>query len=526
MEDYIIGIDLGTTYSCLAYIDAAGSVVIEKNSEGDDTTPSAIIFDGEDHAVGKTAKNMAPLNPEGFVDMIKRDMGTDRSRTINGQEFTPSKLSAFILRTLIDNFNGNHECEIKRAVISVPAYFGDAEREATVYAGKIAGLDEVSLIPEPVAASISYGILDATSDRLNVLVYDLGGGTFDATVLKIEGVNYTTLSVDGDKYLGGKDWDSRLIDLIMSKVADEPSNGLTMEDLEDDPEVRINLKLDAELRKKDLTNLPKIRGTLRCGPKNVVYSVTQEEFESATRDLLMKTISISKNAIAHSKLTENDIDVIVLVGGSSRMPQVKKILEQEFPGKKFKLYDPDLAVAKGAALYATSKIILESENGSEQSKVRENYGDVIDHIPKVNVTTVLAKTYGVEALNADDEYRVYNILFRNHAIPTEAKDRFSVHDDDQPGIRVAVYENEAYEPEDGKDDPLLPTDCNLIGEFHIALPPNVKAGEPVLVTMTITDDKNLSCVAECCGRRGEHSFQYKGIHQSADDLMRERQSLN
>ena len=252
MDDFIIGMDLGTTYSCLAYIDASGSVRVEKNAEGDETTPSAILFDGDNYTVGRTAKRMAQLCPEGFVDIMKRDMGTDKIRTINGQDYTPSKLSAIVLKTLIDNFNTNHECQIKRAVISVPAYFGDSEREATIYAGKIAGLDEISLIPEPIAASIAYGVLDAAAEKMNVLIYDLGGGTFDATVLKIEGNSYTTLSVDGDKFLGGKDWDSRLIDLIMDKVADDPSNNLTREDLEEDQDLRINLKMEAETLKKKI----------------------------------------------------------------------------------------------------------------------------------------------------------------------------------------------------------------------------------------------------------------------------------
>lgn len=526
MDDYIVGIDLGTTYSCLAYIDASGSVKIEKNSEGDETTPSAIIFDGDNYTVGRTAKRMASLCPEGFVDMMKRDMGTDRVRTINGQDYTPSKLSAIILKSLIDGFNANHECSIKRAVISVPAYFGDAEREATIYAGKIAGLDEVSLIPEPVAASIAYGVLDAKSEAMNILVYDLGGGTFDATILRINGTNYTTLSVDGDKYLGGKDWDSRLIDLIIDKIADDPSNNLSREDLEDDSEVRMSLKMDAETLKKDLTNMPKIRGTLRCGPINVAYTITREEFETITRDLLMTTIEISKNSIERSGLTESDIDLIVLVGGSSRMPQVKTIMEQEFPNIKFKIYNPDLAVAEGAALYSVAKILNDTSEESETKAIKEEYGDVLKQMPSVSVTTVLPKSYGVSAIYLD-ESRIFNILFRNTAVPIERSDRFYVRYDNQTHILVEIYENESYMPDDGEAEPLFPEDCGEpIGRFEIELPSNTMAGEPVDVTMSITDDKNLFCTVVCRGCTNEFELKYRAMHQTSEDLMRERESLN
>ena len=526
MDDFIIGIDLGTTYSCLAYIDASGSVRVEKNAEGDETTPSAILFDGDNYTVGRTAKRMAQLCPEGFVDMMKRDMGTDKIRTINGQDYTPSKLSAIVLKTLIDNFNTNHECQIKRAVISVPAYFGDSEREATIYAGKIAGLDEISLIPEPIAASIAYGVLDAAAEKMNVLIYDLGGGTFDATVLKIEGNSYTTLSVDGDKYLGGKDWDSRLIDLIMDKVADDPSNNLTREDLEEDQDLRINLKMEAETLKKDLTNMPKIRGTLRCGPTNVAYTVTREEFESVTRDLLMRTIEISNNSIEHSKLKTSDIDLIVLVGGSSRMPQVKAIIEQEFPSKKYKLYDPDLAVAKGAALYSVSKIVNADPEDEGAKPLADKYGDVLRNMPSVNVTTVLPKSYGVRALNEDEEPRIFNILFRNETVPVERTEQFYVRYDDQPEIVVAIFENEAYKPDGERIEPLFPEDCTQIGEFQIELPPNTKEGEPVDVTMVITDNKNLSCSVECCRNTREFKLNYRAMNKTQQELMKERESLS
>lgn len=526
MDDFIIGIDLGTTYSCLAYIDASGSVRVEKNAEGDETTPSAILFDGDNYTVGRTAKRMAQLCPEGFVDMMKRDMGTDKIRTINGQDYTPSKLSAIVLKSLIDDFNTNHECQIKRAVISVPAYFGDSEREATIYAGKIAGLDEISLIPEPVAASIAYGVLDAAAEKMNVLVYDLGGGTFDATVLKIEGNSYTTLSVDGDKFLGGKDWDSRLIDLIMDKVADDPSNNLTLEDLEEDQDLRINLKMEAETLKKDLTNMPKIRGTLRCGPTNVSYTVTREEFESVTRDLLMRTVEISNNAIEHSKLKTSDIDLIVLVGGSSRMTQIKSVLEQEFPGKKCKLYDPDLAVAKGAALYSVSKIVNADPEEEGAKSLADKYGDVINHVPSVNVTTVLPKSYGVMALDKNEELRIFNILFRNETVPIERTKRFYVPQDGQSGIAVEIFENEAYEPDGEKAEGLFPEDCTQIGEFQIELPPNTEEGEPVDVTMVITDNKNLSCSVECCGNTKEFKLNYRAMNRTQQELMKERESLN
>ena len=208
--DYHVGIDLGTTYSCLAYTDEAGNVRVMRNGEGDETTPSAILFTSEtDYSVGKIAKGQALLYPEGYVDFVKRRMGTDYTWDIEGQQWNPQALSSLILKKLINDFEAEQGVELKKAVVTVPAYFGASERQATVEAGKLAGLEEVTIINEPVAASISYGIAKGATKQ-NVLVYDLGGGTFDVTILSIEDNKFVTRGVGGDKYLGGKDWDEKL----------------------------------------------------------------------------------------------------------------------------------------------------------------------------------------------------------------------------------------------------------------------------------------------------------------------------
>ena len=237
MTDYCIGIDLGTTYSCLAYIDEDGDPVVEKNFEQEDTTPSVILFnENGEIIVGSPAKDMAMMYPpERIITSIKRQMGTDYEVDIDGEKYNPIMLSAVILRKMINDFNENHGCDVKKAVITCPAYFGQNERDATKTAGTIAGLDDVTVINEPTAAAISFGFGNAADGKKRVLVYDLGGGTFDVTILEIDGSSFTAVATDGERLLGGKDWDAVISKIIKEKVAEE--SGIDIETLDEDEDI-------------------------------------------------------------------------------------------------------------------------------------------------------------------------------------------------------------------------------------------------------------------------------------------------
>ena len=236
-EEYLIGIDLGTTYSCLAYIDENGEPAVEKNFEQEDTTPSVILFnDNGEIIVGSPAKDMSMMYaPERTITAIKRQMGTDYEVVIDGEKYTPITLSASILKKMINDFNDNHGCEVKKAVITCPAYFGQQERDATKTAGKVAGLQDVTIINEPTAAAISFG-LGSDDTKKRVLVYDLGGGTFDVTILEIDGQSFTAVATDGERLLGGKDWDAAIVKLIKQKVMEEA--GVEEYELDEDDDIK------------------------------------------------------------------------------------------------------------------------------------------------------------------------------------------------------------------------------------------------------------------------------------------------
>lgn len=512
MTDYSIGIDLGTTYSCLAYIDEDGDPVVEKNFEQEDTTPSVILFnENGEIIVGSPAKDMAMMYPpERVITSIKRQMGTDYEVDIDGEKYNPIMLSAVILRKMINDFNENHGCDVKRAVITCPAYFGQNERDATKTAGTIAGLDDVTVINEPTAAAISFGFGNAGEGKKRVLVYDLGGGTFDVTVLEIDGTAFTAVATDGERLLGGKDWDAAISKIIKEKVAEEL--GVDIESLDEDEEVRQTLINDSETIKKRLSTAESTKGTLTVGGQKVVFTVTRDEFEAASASLIQTTVEIIERVLASKEFSMGDIDDVILVGGSSRMPQVKNAIAAKWPDAQIKVFDPDQSVAKGAAIFA------QSNSMAGEPAVNPETGAPVAPAERVlSVHNVLSKTFGIKAMYEDGTEMISNIIFRNEVLPIESVKTYYPVDDGQTTIKVEIYEDAAMNNEEGKKTAVI--DAAPVGEFMMDLPPQVTKNTPITVKFTATDEGILIAAVDCMDQHTDYQIE-NDLKMSADDIAK------
>jgi molecular chaperone DnaK len=517
-NEFVIGIDLGTTYSCLAYIDEEGDPVVEKNFEQEDTTPSVILFnENGEIIVGSPAKDMAIMYPlERVVTAIKRQIGTDYEVDIDGDKYTPVTLSAAILRKMINDFNDNHGADVRKAVITCPAYFGQNERDATKTAGKVAGLEDVTIINEPTAAAISFGFGAGAGEKKKVMVYDLGGGTFDVTILEINGTAFTAIATDGERLLGGKDWDQALIKIIKRKVCEE--NGIDESELDDDDDVKQSLILDSETIKKRLSSAESTKGTLTVGGKKAVYTVTRAEFEAATAPLMQTTLDIIGRALASKNLSIADINDVILVGGSSRMPQVKNGISQKYPDANVRVFDPDQSIAKGAALFAKSH----NWTGADEFVAAAAAGET--YVPKegeITVHNVLSKSFGIKAMYDDGKEMISNIIFRNEVLPIVSTKTYFPIDDGQTSIKVEIYENSASNNEEGKRIELI--DGYNIGEFEMDLPEGVTRSTPITVKFVATDEGILVSHVECMSVHTEYQLQNK--LQMSDSEIKESQGL-
>ena len=346
----IIGIDLGTTNSCVAVIEGGNPTVIA-NSEGARTTPSVVAFqkDGE-RIVGQVAKRQAVTNADRTIMSIKREMGTNFKTSIDGKDYTPQEISAMILSKLKADAESYLGETVTQAVITVPAYFSDSQRQATKDAGKIAGLDVLRIINEPTAAALAYGMND--SDQ-KIMVYDLGGGTFDVSILEIGDGVFEVLSTNGDTRLGGDDFDQRIIDYLASEFKKE-----TGIDLTGDKMAMQRLKEAAEKSKIELSgmttsnvNLPFITADA-TGPKHLDITISKAKFDELTADLVAKTLVCIRNAMSDAGLSKGDVDKVLLVGGSSRIPAVQEAVKNEMGQEPTKGINPDECVALGAAVQA------------------------------------------------------------------------------------------------------------------------------------------------------------------------------
>ena len=353
----IYGIDLGTTYSVVGFIDETGRPAVTRNSDGQDTTPSVVYFESADNiVVGKVAKESAGVYPDQVVSLIKREMG-DREwrREFSGKEYTPPSISALILSALAKDAETSTGRPVTDAVITVPAYFGLLEKDATRQAGEIAGLKVIGIVPEPVAAALHYGV-SGTADGTTFLVYDLGGGTFDISLIKMTDTSVEVLAVGGDHKLGGADWDEKLFDHIL----DELIQAWGDESVRDDEAELQSLRTITEQTKKDLSKAESKTIIRRYTGTSAKFTVTRKQFEEMTAELLEETIRIANRTLDEAGRrhpgVRDQISELLLVGGSCWMPAVAERLRKEFRWEP-RLTDPDLAVAKGAALYAAGQTV-------------------------------------------------------------------------------------------------------------------------------------------------------------------------
>jgi molecular chaperone DnaK len=353
----IFGIDLGTTYSVVGYIDETGRATVTRNGQGADTTPSVVYFESETNVVvGATAKAAAGEFPDQVVSLIKREMGDrDYHRTFFGVDHTPPSISAIILEALAREAEQDTGQKVSDVVITVPAYFGLLEKDATRKAGEIAGLNVIGIVPEPVAAALQYGV-SGGADGTAFLVYDLGGGTFDISLIQMTDTSIEVLVVGGDHRLGGADWDDKLLEHLVEQTVAQCGD----ESLRDDEGMQRDMRIMAEEMKKALSSAESKTQIIRYTGSPAKITVTRDEFEGMTADLLDETIRITKRTLAEAEAKypgiQQRINAVLLVGGSSKMPAVTATLKKEF-GWDPRLTDPDLAVAKGAALYAAGQTV-------------------------------------------------------------------------------------------------------------------------------------------------------------------------
>lgn len=452
----VLGVDLGTTFSAVAFVNEKGAPEIIPNREGERITPSVLLFDGDSPIVGTIAKAAAISSPLNIVQFIKRQMGNKdwKFRTEGGDVFTPEEISALILKRLKDDAEVALCEHITDVVITVPAYFNDAQRQATRDAGRIAGLNVIRMINEPTAAALAYG-LKQEGPLQTVLVYDLGGGTFDVTILRIGDGEITVVATGGDKNLGGFDWDNSLMTHL-----NETFIAAGGPDLLDNPEHEADLRAKCELAKKTLSSRDKASVLLNVHGKSVTAHVTLEKFEEITRPLFKRTITIMGHVLEDAGLQWDAIDKILLVGGSTRMRGVARWIRETTGKAPSAELHPDEIVALGAAV--------------QGALCRRESGELIlapgALLPIVRTTDVNSHSMGVIALNEIDRDANSIILPRNSQIPCRASDIFRTASDHQTQVRVRVTQ--------GEDENL--DYVAVIGEATISMPPYPK-GAPLEV---------------------------------------------
>lgn len=552
----IFGIDLGTTYSCIAYVDDTGRVVVVPNSDSERITPSVVFFkqDGTPE-VGRIAKELSETQPDRVAMLFKPFMGDPDAIpfSVDDKSFAPEELSNFVLRKLVADAEQQTRKKIEDVVITCPAWFGDQQRAATKTAGEIAGLNVRKILNEPTAAAISYGMESATNET--VLVYDLGGGTFDVTMIDIQENVIRVVCTGGDHTLGGRNWDDAIVRFLLQQAAAEmeDSDGMT-----EDRELLQDLRLRAEKAKQTLGRVDRTRVPVSYQGNKVNVELTRDRFNELTEDLLESTITLThgmledarkKREAAGDDNPDRGFNKILLVGGSTKMPQVQERLEREFT-VPCEAFDQDEAVARGAAIFGhkiaiedeikheediilqekgqdaskdepISEEVQESARNEAQDRVKSKFRLPQTTVTDTKVTDVASHSFGVACEDMQGNPLVMNIIKRNTDLPaTVVSGDFQLTFDGQNAIDIRLMENNSDDDCCTVDESVEMAMSTLTG-----LPNGLPASTPVEVAFKLNDDGILEVTAECVGKKLEIEVKTTGT-MTAEEVDAAKQRSN
>lgn len=533
----VYGIDLGTTYSALSHVGDTGNVEIINNPDGGAITASAVFFEDGGIVVGEGAKESAYTDPDNFVHLIKREMGTPWRKEFLGKEHTPESISSLILKYMIKGAEMSGH-EVKDVVITCPAYFNEAERQATKIAGELSGLNVLAVVDEPIAAAISYGMGAASVDSeeaqktKQIIVYDLGGGTFDVTVVQISPQGVKVICSDGDHKLGGADWDAALRDLLLDKLSIEnPDAG----DLMSDPETKAALITTVEKTKMSLSQKETATARITCcdGGKSKV-SVSRQEFDEATKPLLDRTAEFTDAmiAMAREKTKVEKIDEFLLVGGSTMMPQVLEMVNTRYKdtlGVEPKLFEPNHAVSKGAALYGNNKAIKDAyeklieeiqtiepciSDKEAKRKAKEQVAEIFELETEqveagiaTEMVTVASKSIGIRVKNKEGRVVCNNLIEKQTEVPCNITKTYPVSSANASTLPLVVFSNNIVGPIAELDN------CLELGKATMELTPGLPKGAPIDITFSLNAEGRLILTAKDTTNDKELTvpFQVEGV---------------